>query len=112
MPLDIYIKRLDDGDGIKTTLIRHSASWHKACRVKFSQTKLDRLEKKKANNERIESLHMQTHSSQDCFMVDENRCSFCDESAGLATLHNASTYDIDQNVRRCALELKDNALLA
>ncbi len=55
---------------------------------------------------------MQTRSSQDCFMVDENRCFSCDESAGLATLHNASTNCIDQKVRRCALELKDNALLA
>ena len=40
------IKRLDDGDGIEATLMRHSACWHKACRVRFSQTKLEQLEKK------------------------------------------------------------------
>jgi len=39
MPLEIDINRLDDGDGIKATLMKHSACWHKACRVKFSQVK-------------------------------------------------------------------------
>ena len=53
MPLEIDIKRLDDGDGIEA-----------------------------------------------------------DEPAGFATLHNASTYDIDIKVRRCALELEDTSLLA
>ncbi len=69
MPLDIDIKRLSDGDSIEETLIRHSASSYKACCVKFSQTKLDRLEKtnKKSSNEGIELLYMQRRSSQECF---------------------------------------------
>ena len=45
MPPDMDINRLDDGDGIEATFMRHHACWHKACRVKFSQTKLERLEK-------------------------------------------------------------------
>ena len=34
------------------------------------------------------------------------------EPAGSACLHNASTYDIDSNIRRCTLELEDTSLLA
>ena len=41
MLVDIDIKRLDDGDGIKATLMRHQACWYKTCRLKFNQTKLD-----------------------------------------------------------------------
>ena len=29
MPLDIDIKKLDDGDGIEATMMRHSACWSK-----------------------------------------------------------------------------------
>ena len=46
VPMDIDINRLDDGDGIEATLIRHQAYWHKACRLNFNQTKLDQLNKK------------------------------------------------------------------
>jgi len=111
MPLEIDLNRFNDGDGIEATLMRHSAHWHKACRVKFSQTKLDRLEKKNKDSSN-ESLSMQTRSSHECVQLDEDRCFFCDEPAGHATLHNASTYDIDRKVRRCALELEDTSLLA
>ena len=46
MPIDVDIKQLDDGDGIEATLMRHHAGWHKTCRLKFNQTKLERLQKK------------------------------------------------------------------
>ena len=41
MPMNTDIARLDDGDGIEATLKRHSARWHKACRLKVNQTKLE-----------------------------------------------------------------------
>ena len=42
----------------------------------------------------------------------ELTCFFCNEPAGSAGLHKASTYNIDANVRRCAVEVEDTALLA
>ena len=42
----------------------------------------------------------------------ENTCFFCNEPAGSPDLHNASTYNVDTNVRKCALKLEDTALLA
>ena len=115
MPLDLDIKRLDDGDGIEATMMNHHACWHKACRVKFSQTKLERLERRLAGEKNKESLPMQTrssHESVESVELNEDRHFFCDEPAGSACLHNASTYDIDRKVHRCALELEDTSLLA
>ena len=73
----------------------------KACQVNFRETKLERLEKK--ISERVKSVPMQTCSSKESVMFDEDRCFFCDETAGSACLHSASTYDFDQKVRKCAL---------
>ena len=41
MPINIDIKQLDDGGGIEATLARNRAGWHKSCRLKFNQTKLE-----------------------------------------------------------------------
>ena len=46
----------------------NSACWHKACQVKFSQTKLECLEKKLS--ERVKSVPMQTRSSKESVMLD------------------------------------------
>ena len=37
MPMDLNLLRLDDGDGIESTLKAHRAEWHKKCRLKFNQ---------------------------------------------------------------------------
>ena len=101
--------------------MNHQACWHKACRVRFSQTKLDRLQKKITKNQvenedTSSSVRMVTRSSLRSPSVDleesTSRCFFCDEPAGPAGLHNASTYDFDRSVRKCALQLEDTALLA
>ena len=55
---------------------------------------------------------MQTHSSHESVELNEDKCFFCDEPAGSACLHNASTYDIDRKVHKYALELEDTSLLA
>ena len=110
VPMDIDINRLDDGDGIEATLMRHQACWHKACRLNFNQTKLDRLNKKVIQEENLTSI--QTRSSHSKVNLKDSTCLFCGKAAGSEGLHNASTYDIDRKVRQCALELNDTALLA
>ena len=42
----------------------------------------------------------------------EPTCLFCNYPTGSDSLHNASTYDVDTNVRRAALDAGDTALLA
>ena len=66
-------------------------------------------EEKDENEGCSKSLGVQTRSSQSIVDLKE---ATCDEPAGSADLHNASTYDIDKKVRQCVLELEDTALLA
>ena len=110
MPMNVDIDKLDDGDGIEATLMRHHARWHKACRLKFSEMKLQRLLKK---SEVVKTpFTVQTHSQHSNANLAKDKCFFCNEQAGSEGLHNACTYDIDEKVRSCALELEDPALLA
>ena len=85
--------------------------------MKFNQTKIGRLgkrfiQKKDENEGCSKSLGVQTRSSHSIVDLKEATCFFCDEPAGSAGLHNASTYDIDKKVCQCAFELEDTALLA
>ena len=53
-------------EGIAETLLKHNASWHKSCRVKYNATKLKRLERKR--NQLKEKYHcnsMIVESAQD-----------------------------------------------
>jgi len=109
MPMTINMERIDDGDGIEATMIRHQACWHKTCRVKFNQTKLDRLNEKLAQKE--SSQRIQTRSTHETVVnLKDTICIFCDQPAGDEGLHIASTYEIDRTVRQYAVDLQDTAL--
>lgn len=111
--MNIDIERLDDGDGIEATMMKHHASWHKTCRLKFNETKLQRLQNKSTDEGKASaSSAMLTRSSLGKVDLKDALCFLCDEPAGSEGLHEASTYDIDMKVRRCAMELEDTALLA
>ena len=42
MPMDLHLERLDDGNGIESTLKAHGAEWHKKCRLKFNKKAFDK----------------------------------------------------------------------
>ena len=61
--------------------MEHHASWHKTCRLKFSQMKLERLQKK--NEEQFGTIaSIQTRSSSSNSDPAEDKCFFCDQPAG------------------------------
>ena len=37
MPMNHYVNRQDDRDGIEATLMKHSAQWYNKCRLKFNK---------------------------------------------------------------------------
>lgn len=47
LPTTFNIDLIDDGAGMEETLLKHKASWHKSCRDLFSNTKLERAQKRK-----------------------------------------------------------------
>ena len=111
--MNIDIARLNDGDGIKQTLQRHSGQWHKACRLKVNQTKLERLEHSmKSKNDMAGPSPIATRSRHDKIDITENICFLCNEPAGSTTLHRTSTHDIHMKVQKCAITLNDTDLLA
>lgn len=72
--------------------------------------KLERLQQKSAETGTPSSV--QTCSKMNKADLAKDKCFFCNKSAESEGLHNASTYDIDVNAWKCALELDDTVLLA
>ena len=112
MPIEVDIKQLDDGSGIEATLAKHHAGWHKSCRLKFSQTKLKRLKKQQSVEKVSASPSVNTRSCHRPTDLKDDSCFLCNKPGGPDSLHNASTYNIDAKVRKCAIALNDTALLA
>ena len=113
MPMDLNLEQLDDGDGMESTLKRHEAKWHKRCRLKLNKKAFDELSRGKVTTaQQQNTLSVHTQSAHGHSPSTEPTCFFCNEpAAGSSGFHNASTYNIDRNVRKCALELEDTALL-
>ena len=112
MPMGLSLNMLNDGDGVETTRRAHSVQWHQKCRLKVNKKMFDQQsladvttgQQTKTHNVHTRSAHSHTKSK-------EPTCFFCDEPAGSAGLHAASTYKIDKNIRMHAQELEDTDLL-
>ena len=113
MPVELDINRLNEGNGIETTLIAHCAKWHKSCRLKLNQTNLDHLQNKQEAKKPSTLSAVQTRGKQSTRIITDCVCFFCDEPAGLfGNLHEFATKEVDWKVRKCALALEDTELIA
>lgn len=113
--MDINLNRLDDGDGIESTLKAHRAEWHKKCRLQFNKKAFDEQcwgESTTATEQQHNTSTMRTRSAHSQPQSTEPTCFFCNKPAGSAPLHKASTKNISTNVEKCALKVEDTALLA
>lgn len=117
MPMELNVNRLDDGDGVEATLRRHSAQWHKKCRLKFNKKMFAQQSRAESASGQQSStgtptVHTRSADAHRLPQSTEPICFFCNKPAGTAELHHAATMEIDKNVRRCATELGDTELLA
>ena len=124
MPVQIDISRLNSGNGVEATFKEQNAKWHKSCSLKFSTSKLDRAKKRKQKSDVFDdgattSKRVFTRSSigeADTHMrVDSTSpvCFFCSKpETKTDKLHDVSTFQVDFRVRKCALKLQDENLLA
>lgn len=111
LPIPIDISKLDEGDGIADTFITQNAKWHKSCKYKFSNLKLQRAEKRKSVDTPSSSQPTKfTRKTSGATSLTQDSCFFCGDVSG--TLHQASTFNIDARVRKCALQLQDRVLLS
>ena len=115
--INIDLSRFDNEGGIEETLISNTAVWHKSCRSKLSEYKIERyVSAKKRTNPSDESIpspaktrkHSTSLASGSC---QSEVCFFCDKEAGTEVLHKASTFRLDSTVRRYATILNDAVLL-
>ena len=116
LPMPIYLSNLDEGGGIGATLMHHEAKWHKSCRNKFNNLKLQRAAKRKRQDTDPENVKAAKFTRKSLGITStatsklDQKCFFCSETSG--TLHEASTFNMDTKVRDCALLLQDSKLLA
>lgn len=112
LPIPIDIAKLDDGNGIAATFITRNAKWHKTCYNKFNNLKLQRAEKRNSFDKpgcSLQNKFTRNNSGAKSANI-KSCCFFCDDASG--TLHQASTFNMDARVRKCALQLEDSVLLA
>ncbi|CAC5399802.1 unnamed protein product [Mytilus coruscus] len=89
------------------------AKWHKTCRNKYTEMKIERQEniKRKIESGSEENSGKITRQSIGCSTLTMTHdCFFCGESSG--ELHKVATFGIDSNVRKYSLEVQDTVLLA
>ena len=112
LPISIDTERLDEDSGIAPTLIEHKARWHKTCKDKFSTLKLQRIEKRKNQEETNapQPFKFTRTSSGASTSKAEMGCFFCGGTS--ETLHQASTFNVDDRVRQCAFQLQDKVFIA
>ena len=118
VPFNVVPEQFDDGSGIEETLQKNKSQWHKTCRNKFSDFKLDRLKKRASEldiaNSGVTPVKLRRFSIQGAHVTghDVSLCFFCDRGAGIAGLHDVTTMGMEQTVRMYATELQDTRLLA
>lgn len=101
-------------DGIDPqTLLDNRALWHKACRLKFAQTKLDRVKqnrKRHVVNEPDAIKAEKRQSVRTAGVKFTSICLFCDDPDG--NLHECSTWGLDGSLKDMATALHDTVVLS
>lgn len=91
------------------SFVQNRARWHKSCRIKFANSKLERVIEKKRkqsvdiNDDRRKSKRVSLPSKELCF--------FCG-CKGNENLHLVTSLSVDENVKMMATELQATVLLA
>lgn len=118
LPRTINIDMLDEGDGLEAAFIAHNACWHRSCRLKYNNTKLQRVRKHSRDTSVDEasecsstvSKRIRSRSSSGS-SISEGLCFFCQKSSEKDRLHEVSTLVTDRRVRECAALVEDDDLL-
>jgi hypothetical protein len=114
LPIPVNPVLLGEVSAVADVLKQHGAKWHKSCSNKFNNLKLQRAEKRKSCDDADAesstcSSKSTRRSSGGAMNTSIKRCIFCSGDADV--LHRASSFNTDQRIRQCALELEDNILL-
>jgi len=120
IPSNLKLMRLDKGEGVESILVSNHARFHKVCKEKYNQIKLQRLQKRRSaetasetGDDPEESGAKRTRSTLDTtHVMKETRRFICDELSTMEELSEARPTNLDSHVRECAAQLNDSKLLA
>lgn len=105
------ISRLGEGD-LVDTFKKRKACFHVSCRLKYNSTKLKRKSAAASpSSKEGEPRNKFLRKDSDANAGTDDVCFLCDQSGG-KDLRNASTFKLDDKLRKCALFLQDEKLLA
>ncbi|KAE8744656.1 hypothetical protein FOCC_FOCC008717 [Frankliniella occidentalis] len=108
-------EHFDEGCGIKETLIKNRAKWHKKCIVKYTTRFSNILEELTSENGHQEhkTSDVKTRSSSVAINPKEEVCFLCKkESEENQPLHRCMTYEIFNSIKEYAIKANDTETLA
>ena len=111
LPYNINVDRLAKDGGIEATLITNNAKWHKTCRNRFDNQKLQRAQKRKLKEDSAYGPSPVKTRKSVGSMAKTDNCFFCDKDDTREPLHSARTDKVDTRVREYAHALQDRKLL-
>jgi hypothetical protein len=111
LPIALDSALLGETNAVEELLIQHEAKWHKGCCNKFNNMKLQRAEKRKScdTGDAQSTSKLTRRSSGGAMDTSTEKCIFCSMESGV--FHRASSFNTDQHIRQCALDLEDSVLL-
>lgn len=109
-----HISNILNRSCLEQTLLENHAKWHKICRNKFNDLKLQRELKKRnssENNTKETPSKVTRLNTGAAASTIQEVCFFCNNS-GQEKLHKVCTFNIQNQITKCAIDLEDNLLLA
>lgn len=111
LPRTLQLGRIDEGQGIEAAMVANEAKWHKTCRLHYNNQMLQRAQKRE--NECAETdVPRKCSRLQSSVKPSKEVCFFCNQTAGSDSLHEVTTFQVDQRVRKSAELTGDSLLLA
>lgn len=111
-PINIDPTRLDEGEGIEETLSKNKALYHGSCRLLFSNSKVQRAEKRptQAQDKATSNDDSRSKIPRKSREGKKDECFLCESEGG--ELRDAMTIKGNKRLNECAKTLNDGKLLA
>ena len=120
-PVPVNTSLLNEGFGISQALEQHEAVYHNSCRLNCSSSRLARAESTLSTADDINKgcsstshyIRPRTLNTYACEVEAISKCFFCDKPESKDNiLHDAMMLKVTERVKRCAIELEDQKLIA
>ncbi|CAE1315730.1 unnamed protein product [Acanthosepion pharaonis] len=111
MPIALDPSRLDEGEGIETTLVRNGSKYHQSCRLLFNNTKLERAQQRRAVPSTSRATDEPQSKRRKSADIPKVECFFCEDDV-ILNQQEGMTERLNEHLNQCARTLNDGKLLA